>query len=49
LRITAVASTVGEYHSTDFGKTFTKGALPSGVTYKSIAGTVLAKLALDCD
>lgn len=37
-RITAVASTVGEYHTTDFGKTFTKGTLPSGITYKSIAG-----------
>jgi len=36
--ITAVASTDGVYHSTDFGKTFTKGTLPSGNSYRSIAG-----------
>ena len=36
--ITAVASTDGVYHSTDFGKTFTKGTLPSGNSYKSLAG-----------
>ena len=52
-RITAVASTVGEYHSTDFGKTFTKGTLPSGVSYKAIAGTlslmlILFMFALQC-
>lgn len=29
---------MGEYHSTDFGKTFTKGTLPSDVSYKAIAG-----------
>lgn len=37
-RITAVASTDGVYYSDDFGKTFSKGTLPSGVSYKSLAG-----------